>query len=311
MKKLLKTAIAFDMAELTLNADNADASDLHFADIYNHWDKAYILNLTECGIIPEMNDGLFHPEDTVTTEQFVTMIIRCSKGNIEPTRHEWSSGYMDYALHKGIVEDYDMTNICNPIERRSAARIVHEALLTEFGERDEDKWSAAENLSDLYICHTCVMHIAQMYVKGIMLRRDNNVFDAQGSMTCAEAAVVVVRMLDKEHRIPQTEGRDFKSKSLSPDEAWELMLNDSRAMLIDVRANEEYKIGHIEGSICISLNDISNNPFSVCENKDTPIILYCQKGYKSSSAAQALIDAGYNRIYTIPGIGQYQYNLTQ
>jgi rhodanese-related sulfurtransferase len=155
------------------------------------------------------------------------------------------------------------------------------------------------------------MHIAQMYVKGIMLGRDNNVFDALGKITWAEAAAVVARMLYKEQRIPQTEGRVFKSKSLSPDEAWELMLNDSRAMLIDVRTNEEYSIGHIDGSTCISLNDISNNPFSVCENKDTPIILYCQKGYKSSAAAQTLIDAGYSRIYTIPGICQYQYNLIQ
>jgi rhodanese-related sulfurtransferase len=118
-------------------------------------------------------------------------------------------------------------------------------------------------------------------------------------------------MLDREKRIPQTEGREFKSKNLSPDEAWELMLHDSSAMLVDVRTNEEYKIEHIEESICIPLNEILNNPFSVCSNKNTPIILYCQKGYKSSAAAQALVDAGYSRIYTIPGIGQYQYNLTQ
>ncbi len=38
---------------------------------------------------------------------------------------------MDYALHKCIIEDYDMTNINSPIERRSAAKIVHETLLTE------------------------------------------------------------------------------------------------------------------------------------------------------------------------------------
>jgi rhodanese-related sulfurtransferase len=257
-----------------------------------------------------MNDSLFHPEDKVTTEQFVTIIIRSSKGNIAPTRDGWSSGYMDYALHKGIIEDYDMTNISNPIERRSVARIVHEALLTEFGERDEDNWAAAEKLNDLYFCHTCVMHIAQMYVKGIMLGCDNNVFDVKGSVTRAEAAAVVVRMLDREQRIPQTKGREFKSENLNPDEAWELMLNDSTAMLVDVRTNEEYKLGHIEGSICIPLNDISNNPFSVCENKNTPIILYCHKGYKSSAAAQALIDVGYSRIYSIPGIGQYQYNLS-
>ena len=256
-----------------------------------------------------MNGGLFHPEDNVTTEQFVTMVIRSSKGNIEPTRGCLSSGYMDYALYKGIVEDYDITNISKPIERRSAARIVHEALLTEFGERDEYEWSAAEILRDLYSCHTCVMHIAQMYVKGIMLGRDNNMFDAVGSLSHAEAAEVVVRMLDREQRIPQTKGRVFQSKNLSPDEAWELMLNDNTAMLVDVRTNQDYKIGHIQESICIPLHDISNNPFSVCDRRDTPLILYCQKGYKSSLAAQALIDAGYSRIYTIPGIEQYPYNL--
>ncbi|RCW42468.1 rhodanese-like domain-containing protein [Paenibacillus prosopidis] len=278
-------------------------------NIDNHWAKAYILKLIERGIIPGMNGGLFHPEDNVTTEQFVTMVIRSSKGNIEPTRGFWSSGYMDYALYKGIIEDYDITNISKPIERRSAARIVHEALLTEFGERDEYEWSTAENLRDLYSCHTCVMHIAQMYVKGIMLARDHNLFDAAGSLTHAEAAAVVARMLNREQRIPQTGGRKFQSKNLSPDEAWELMLNDPTAMLVDVRTIEDYKTGHIQESICIPLHDISINPFSVCVRKDTPIILYCQKGYKSSAAAQDLIEAGYSRVYTIPGIEQYPYHL--
>ncbi|TYP77464.1 rhodanese-like domain-containing protein [Paenibacillus methanolicus] len=250
-----------------------------------------------------------HPENHVTTEQFVTMVIRSSKGHIEPTRVSWSSGYMDYALYKGIIEDYDLTNRSKPIERRSAARIVHEALLTEFGEKDEYEWSAAENLRDLYSCRTCVMHIAQMVVKGIMPGRDPNLFDAAGSLTHAEAAAVVVRMLDREQRIPPTEGRGFQSKHLSPDEASELMLKDPAAMLIDVRTNEDYKRGHIKESICIPLHDLSNNPFSVCVRKDTPLILYCRKGYTSSVAAQALIDAGYSSVYTIPGIEQYPYRL--
>ncbi|GMK41331.1 hypothetical protein PCCS19_43870 [Paenibacillus sp. CCS19] len=252
-------------------------------------------------------EGKFHPEDHVTTEQFVTMVIRSSRGNIEPTRGSWSSGYMDYALHKGIIEDYDLTNISNPIERRSAARIVHEALLTEFGESDESEWSAAEKLRDLYSCRTCVMHIAQMYVKGIMLGREHNMFDAAGSLTRAEAAEVVARMLDREQRIRQPKGRVFQSKNLTPDEAWELMLNDNTAMLVDVRSNEDYNTDHLQESVCMPLPVISNNPFSVCVRKDTPLILYCQKGYKSSVAAQVLIDAGYSRVYTIPGIEQYPY----
>jgi rhodanese-related sulfurtransferase len=264
-------------------------------------------------ILMESNDkaDLFQPQDATTTEEFVTMIIRSIKGNLESTVDGHLSGYMDYALHKGIIEDYDVVNISKPIERRSAARIVHEILLIESGEEDEKEWLAAEKLSDLYSCRTCVMHIAQVYVKGIMLPGDNNIFDVKGSLTTAEAAAIVVRMLYRDQRKPHTEERAFKSKNLHPEEAWELMLKHSRTMLVDVRTKEEYTIGHIEGSICKPLKDISNNPFELCESKNTPIILYCEKGYKSSLAAQALIDAGYSKIYTIPGIGQYQYNLVK
>lgn len=244
-------------------------------------------------------------EDTVTVEQFVTMIIKSSKGCFDPNSKGWSSGSMEYALRQGIIEDCDITNRDKLIERRSAARIVHEALLTEFGERDEMSWSAAENLVDLYFCHTCVIHIAQMYVKGIMLSKENYIFDVLGNITWSEAAAITARMLDREQRIPQTEGRKLIITNLSLEEAWELILQDSTAMLIDVRTIEEYNVLHIKKSICIPLRNIVNNPFSVCIKRDTPIILYCQKGYKSSVAAQTLIDAGYSRIYTIPGIEQY------
>jgi rhodanese-related sulfurtransferase len=280
MKELLKTAVASHGAELILMETNEKVD-------------------------------LFQPQDAITTEDFVTMVIRSIKGNLESTGDKHLSGYIDYALHKGIIQDYDMINISNPIERRSAARIVHETLLIEIEEEDEKEWLSAEKLSDLYSCRTCVMHIAQMYVKGIILSRDNNIFDVKGSLTPAEAAAIVLRMVHREQRRPHTEERTFKSKNLCPNEAWELMLKHSNAMLVDVRTKEEYNITHIEGSICIPLKDISNNPFSLCENKNTSIILYCEKGYKSSLAAQALIDAGYSKIYTIPGIGQYHYNLTK
>lgn len=268
------------------------------------------LKHTDIDLINRVDDSLCHPQDLVTTEQFLAMIIRSSKGDIESAR-KGLSGYVDYALYKGIIEDYDVTNMSNPIERRSAARIVHEALLTEFLEKDESEWSVAENLLDLYSCRTCVMHIAQVYVKGIMLAREHNVFDVKGNMTVAEAEEIVIRMLVREKRIPQTNDRPLKPKMIHPDVATKIMLDNSRSLLIDVRTNEEYKQGHINGSICKPLQDISNNPYSVCGRKDTPIILYCQKGYKSSLAAKALIDAGYSKIYTIPGIDQHQYSLSK
>jgi len=273
-----------------------------------HHAKDSILYLTEWGIINKETNDFLHPEDKVTTEQFVTMILRSSKGDVEPTRDNWPLGYLDYALYRGIIEDYDITNSNNPIERRSAARIIHEALLMEFLERDEEQWSAAEKLVDLYSCRTCVMHIAQVYVKGIMFARKENLFDLEGHLTIYEAADIVVRVLDKNKRIPPMKCKDAKSKLIQPEKAWEIMATDHKSILVDVRTYEKFKQWHMEGSICLPLHNLVNNPFSVCVSKETPIILYCQKGYKSSLAAQALIDVGYSKVYTIPGIEQYEYS---
>ena len=272
----------------------------------DHYDKDSILYLIEQGIIKKSEDFI-RLEDKITTKQFVTMVIRSSRSDLEPSHDDWSSGYLDYAMYKGIIDDYDMTNINNPLERRCAARIVHEALLIEFSEKDETEWSAADKLLDLYSCRTCVIHIAQVYVKGIMLGREDNVFGLEGNITFYEAADIVVRMIDKKRRIPPMKLTGAKSKLIHPNEAWEMMTTNRRSILMDVRSYEEYKQGHIDGSICMPLHDLINNPCSVCVRKDTPIILYCQKGYKSSLAAQALIDAGYCNIYTIPGIEQYPY----
>lgn len=251
------------------------------------------------------------PQDVVTTGQFVAMIIRAIRGVVNPVDKDSQLGYMNFALHRGLIEDYDIGNEHYPIERRAAARIAHETLLIEIGEKDEKEWSAANKLQDLYICRTCVIHIAQMYVKGIMLGRDNNMFDVKGRISYAEATSIVERIVDKEKRIPQTEARKLSVRELSPEEAWKLLLDDNTAMIIDVRTLEEYKLGHIDGSVSIPLHDISNNPFSICENRDTPIILYCIRGYKSTVAASILIDAGFTSIYTIPGIEEYSYKMNQ
>ena len=229
------------------------------------------------------------------------------RGYMKSKDEKTFSEYIDYALHKGIITDYDIAKIDSLIERRAVARIVHEVLLKELGEKDEDEWSAANDLKDLYNCRTCVIHIAQMYVKGIMLSHEDDIFDVRGNINYDEAQSIIVRMLDREQRIPQKKGREFKVEKLSPYEAKKLVLNDKTTMIVDVRSKDEYDRGHIEGSINIPLQKILNNPFMVCVNMNTPIILCCNMGYKSSIAAELLIDAGYSRIYTIPGVEQYDY----
>lgn len=246
-------------------------------------------------------------DDTITAEEFVTLVIGGCMGK---TKEEHSASfYMEYALKKGIIEDYDLLNKNKPLKRRRAARIIHETLISELAEKDEQDWSAAERLLDLYDCRTCVMHIAQVYVKGIMSEREDRLFEPESNISRAEAADAVIKMLDKNKRIPKSSAGTGQIKLLSPDEAGRLLKNNRRAMLIDVRSHDEYINGHIAGSRSVPLHDIIINPYMLSDRKDTPVILYCRTGYKSTIAAKALISAGYTAVYTIPGTEEYDYGL--
>lgn len=285
----------------------------------------------------------FDSNQYITTEEFVTMLIRNSITDFDIEYKDCSirnkacelgdrnclirnkaceleyrnclleykdciSKYMDYALHQGIIEDYDRTMAKSYIERRSVARIIHEVLLKD-NELDEKDWSFAESLYDLYSCHTCVMHIAQMYVKGIILNKADQVFDVYGNITGLEAATIIVRMLDKTQRKPLIRERKITETSLTYEEAEILMSKENKVKLIDVRTSEEFKVGHIKKSINIPLQTLTNNPYAIHDNKNIPIILYCTRGYKSKLAAHELIKAGYGKVYTIPGIEEYPYDL--
>lgn len=280
-----------------------------FDDVKNHWANEYITILSQRGSVSGMDDGLFHPDDSVTTEQFVTMLIRECRGEIQSDDEKWASGYIHYALMQGIIDDYDIVNRTSFIERRSAARMIHETLLKEYHEDDESDWLGADMLSDLYDCHSCVNHIAQVYAKGIMTGRTDTLFDNYGTLTRAEAAAVIVRITDKNKRvIPQIQ-KNSEFAELTPDKAFTMLKNNADAVLVDVRSESAYKEGHINGSMNVPINEIKKNPYIITENRGLPIILYCVKGYNSRLAAELLNSAGYVSVYVIPGIEQYEYEL--
>ena len=245
--------------------------------------------------------------EKITIKEFVSMLIKSCRGGLNVTWDNGLSEYMVYALHHGIIEDYDMVNSNNPIERRAAARIAHEVLLSELGEKDEKDWSAAEKLKDLYQCHTCVIHIAQVYVKGIMTETCKDLFCVNGFLSVADTDIIIERIHNKKERVMPMKSRSANLFELSYEEAQHLICQDNQAMLIDVRTSEEYASGHIEGSISIPVRELINNPFLVNDKKSTTIILYCRSGYQSKLAAKILLGAGYSCIYTIPGMKEVPY----
>ena len=72
------------------------------------------------------------------------------------------------AYTMNVIDNQDYLHPDDYITRKAAARIIHHTLLYLLDEIDVSDIRHANILVDLYDCRTCVLHIAQVYCKGIM-----------------------------------------------------------------------------------------------------------------------------------------------
>lgn len=73
-----------------------------------------------------------------------------------------------YGHAHGWLEDEDERFYDKPLDRRTAARIIHNFMRIELGIPDLSDISAANKLTDLYTCRVCVNHVAQVFLRGIL-----------------------------------------------------------------------------------------------------------------------------------------------
>ncbi len=81
--------------------------------------------------------------------------------------------------------------------------------------------------------------------------------------------------------------------------------NNPGALLVDVRGADEYRQGHIPGSVNLPLPSLSGRK-SIGVGKDSPVYVYCLSGARSSQAAAILQRMGYNNVKNIGGIAGYK-----
>jgi rhodanese-related sulfurtransferase len=101
--------------------------------------------------------------------------------------------------------------------------------------------------------------------------------------------------------------------SITPEQAWQLLQDDPRAVLIDVRSSMEFLfVGHPKGALSIPWIDEPDwdiNPDFVHQVKialkksagenTKPILLICRSGVRSLEAGNALCQAGLTHVYNI------------
>jgi rhodanese-related sulfurtransferase len=77
-------------------------------------------------------------------------------------------------------------------------------------------------------------------------------------------------------------------------------LIDEGAQLVDVRADHEWEAGRIAGATHVPLDELAERAGEI--DRDRPVVLYCRGGNRSSMAAAALAEAGYDAAKLEEGI---------
>lgn len=87
-------------------------------------------------------------------------------------------------------------------------------------------------------------------------------------------------------------------KEVSRDEAQKLIADG--AQLVDVRADHEWEAGRIAGAKHVPLAELGERAGEI--EKERTVVLYCRGGNRSTMAAAALAEAGYDVVKLSEGI---------
>lgn len=89
------------------------------------------------------------------------------------------------------------------------------------------------------------------------------------------------------------------AKSISVDEANNLVTQSHTLQIFDLRDEGSYLAGHIKGAVRLTQENLINHV------KDTemnvPILVYCYHGISSEATAAFLSDQGFSEVYTMIG----------
>jgi rhodanese-related sulfurtransferase len=106
-------------------------------------------------------------------------------------------------------------------------------------------------------------------------------------------------------------------KTISPQEAWQIMQEEPRAVMVDVRSDMEFLfVGHPVGAIHIPWIDYPDwklNPNFVTEvrklvlggicyeksNSGVPLLLICRSGKRSLEAGNLLVKEGFCDVFNV------------
>jgi len=96
-----------------------------------------------------------------------------------------------------------------------------------------------------------------------------------------------------------------KTSSMSMHDAQAELEKDKNIVLVDVRNPDEFRNGHLKGSLNIPLDRLPASLEQKVPGKSKRIFVYCLSGARSSQAVGWMTRNGYENVTNIGGISSW------
>jgi rhodanese-related sulfurtransferase len=79
------------------------------------------------------------------------------------------------------------------------------------------------------------------------------------------------------------------------------LVSEGTGLLLDVRTDREFEMGHIKGAAQIDFYDAGFQEELAKLDKAVPVYVYCRSGNRSGQAAQMMKQMGFKEVYNLEG----------
>lgn len=100
-------------------------------------------------------------------------------------------------------------------------------------------------------------------------------------------------------------------RSITAQEAKDLMDSETGYLILDVRTQDEYEEGHIMGAVLIPDYEIAERAEKELPDKEQLILVYCRSGRRSKGASAELASMGYKNVREFGGIIDWPFDVTK
>ncbi len=164
------------------------------------WFYESVVYLSGKDVINGYTDNSFRPSNKVRADEFIKMILKVLKEDLENDKDYWAKNYINRAKSLGILKDFDKTDYTFYINRGEASLLLANTL-NFLGEKPNNKNQILPFDLGSYTPNLYLESIKTAFYTGLIEGFEDYTFRYNETLTRAQSACLIERLDRKDKRI--------------------------------------------------------------------------------------------------------------